>query len=101
MHIITRTKLRLYWKKHPDSQNSLQLWYTRAKNAHWQNIAEVRQVYPSADKVSRLTVFNIRGNAYRLIVRIEYARQEIYIRHILTHAEYDKEDWKNDPWYHV
>jgi mRNA interferase HigB len=99
MHIITQTRLRLFWKDHPDSQSSLQLWFTRAKNADWQNISEIRRVYPSADRAGRLTVFNIHGNAYRLIVRIEYARQEIYIRHILTHAEYDKEDWKNDAWY--
>jgi mRNA interferase HigB len=44
-------------------------------------------------------VFNIGGNDFRLITRVEYQRQEIYIRGVLTHAEYDKEDWKNDPWF--
>jgi hypothetical protein len=43
--------------------------------------------------------FNIAGNKFRLITRVEYQRQEIYIRNVLTHAEYDKEDWKRDPWF--
>jgi len=55
---------------------------------------DVRQVYPQADAVGELTVFNIKGNAYRLIVKIEYRWEQIYIRRVLTHAEYDKGDWK-------
>lgn len=63
------------------------------------DLAELRQRFPSADLVGRLTVFNIGGNKYRLIVRIEYQRQEVYIRNFFTHAEYDKEGWKNDEWF--
>jgi mRNA interferase HigB len=59
----------------------------------------LHQTFPSADLVERLTVFNIAGNKFRLITRVEYQRQEIYIRNVLTHAEYDKEDWKRDPWF--
>jgi len=59
----------------------------------------VKQDFPSADQVQRLTIFNIGGNNYRLIVRIEYAQQKVYIRSIVTHAEYDKGRWKDDPWY--
>lgn len=99
MRIIKRATLRQFWEKHPDAQQALQLWYTRAKHASWKNISEVRMIYPAADKVSRLTVFNIGGNKYRLIVRIEYERYTIYIRHILTHKEYSKGFWKNDDWY--
>lgn len=99
MHVIKLATLRQFWEQNPDSENALQLWYTRAKHASWQNFVEVRQVYPSADYVGRLTVFNISGNKYRLIVRIEYERQTIYIRHVLTHQEYDTGAWKNDDWY--
>ena len=99
MHVIKLTTLRQFWEAHPKSEMALRLWYTRAKQVSWQNLAEVKAVYPSADKVGRLTVFNIGGNKYRLIVRIEYERQEIYIRHILTHKEYDKGNWKDDPWF--
>lgn len=53
-------------------------------------------MYRSADAVGRWTVFNIRGNTYRLIVTIHYNRQKIYIRHVLTHAEYDRGDWKRE-----
>ncbi|MGI2902303.1 type II toxin-antitoxin system HigB family toxin [Tolypothrix sp. VBCCA 56010] len=56
-------------------------------------------VFPSADQVSNLTIFNIGGNNYRLITLVDYNYQKVFIRHVLTHAEYDKEDWKNDPWY--
>jgi mRNA interferase HigB len=44
--------------------------------------------------VGPLAIFNIRGNNYRLIVRAVFARQKIYIKEFLTHAEYDKELWK-------
>ena len=57
------------------------------------------QTWPSADIVERLTVFNIGGNDFRLIARVEYQRQEVYIRAVLTHAEYSKEDWKRDTWF--
>ena len=58
---------------------------------------EVQSDYPSAESVGSFTVFNIKGNHYRLIVSIDYLAQTIYIKYVLTHAEYDKEQWKNDP----
>lgn len=99
MNIITRSRLAQFGENHPDAESSLKLWYTLAKRAAWKNLADVKQTFPHADQVGRLTVFNIGGNKYRLIVRIEYARQAVYVRHILTHAEYNKERWKHDPWY--
>lgn len=57
------------------------------------------QAWPSADFVERLTVFNICANEYRLIARVEYQRQEVYIRAVLTHAKYNKGDWKRDTWF--
>ncbi len=77
----------------------LRAWHQIAEHAAWTSPAELQQTYPSADFAQRLTVFNIGGNDFRLITRVEYERQEIYIRSVLTHAEYDKEDWKNDPWF--
>lgn len=99
MNIITRSRLAQFGENHPDAESSLKLWYTLAKRAAWKNLADVKQTFPHADQVGRLTVFNIGGNKYRLIVRMEYARQAVYVRHILTHAEYNKERWKHDPWY--
>ncbi|HMN27602.1 MAG TPA: type II toxin-antitoxin system HigB family toxin, partial [Caldilineaceae bacterium] len=60
---------------------------------------ELRRDFPSADQVRRLTVFDIGGNHFRLIARVEYASQRVYVRAVLTHAEYDVEKWKNDDWF--
>lgn len=99
MHIITRSRLVEFWEKHSDAETSLRTWYKLASNTQWQNFIELREVFPSADQVENLTVFNIGGNKYRLIALVDYSYQKVFIRHVLTHAEYDKEEWKNDPWY--
>lgn len=96
MHIITRRKLRAFAEQYPDAEAPLDTWYRAAKRATWHSIAEVRATYPHADAVGRCTVFNIKGNDYRLITVIEYAKQTVYIRFVLTHQGYDKEKWKND-----
>ena len=65
-------RLREFWEKHPSAERPLQAWYIRVQHVHWQNLAELRHGFSSADQVNRLTVFNIGGNKYRLIVRIEF-----------------------------
>jgi mRNA interferase HigB len=92
-------RLRTFWERHATAETLLRAWYQVASHETWHSLNDVRQTYPSADLVERLTVFNIGGNAFRLITRVEFQRQEIYIRHVLTHAEYDKEDWNRDPWF--
>ena len=99
MHVITRSRLVEFWDKHSTAKNSLLLWYNLTVGANWQNFVELRELFPSADLVGNFTVFNIGGNKYRLIVFIDYTYQKVFIRHVLTHAEYDKDDWKNDEWY--
>ena len=99
MHIITYKRLKEFWQKHPNSQTNLQVWYNRTQEAQWNNFVELREVFPSADQVGGLTVFNISGNNYRLVVLVDYKYKKVFIRHVLTHAEYDTEDWKNDSWY--
>ncbi|MEA5603550.1 type II toxin-antitoxin system HigB family toxin [Nostoc sp. UHCC 0252] len=74
-------------------------WYKVATKAKWSNLVEVQQVFPKAEAVGNFTVFNIKGNKYRLIVSIDYQGQLIYIKYILIHAEYDKENWKDDPYF--
>jgi mRNA interferase HigB len=99
MHIISRKKLREFSKKHADTGNALNTWYKIASKAQWKNLVEVQAVYSQAEAVSNFTVFNIKGNRYRLIVDIVYQDQVIYIKYILTHAEYDKDEWKNDSYF--
>jgi mRNA interferase HigB len=99
MHIITRVRLKEFWEKHPNAETSLRLWYKLTSLAQWQNFVELRQIFPSADQVENLTVFNIGGNNYRLITLVDYEYKKVFIRHVLTHAEYDKQNWKNDEWF--
>lgn len=99
MHVISYRRLREYGKTHSDCQESLDNWYKVAQKADWSNLVEVHSVFPSAEAVGNFTVFNIKGNKYRLIVSIDYDRQVIYIKYVFTHAEYDRGTWKNDPYF--
>ena len=94
MHVISRKRLLVAVKEHRDLSAPLDAWYRIAKRAKWRSLEEVRQVLPSADPVERFTVFNIRGNAFRLIAEINYRTGRLYIRHVLTHAAYDRGGWK-------
>lgn len=94
MHIITRKRLLDFSEKHPNTEIALDTWYRIVKKSDIANFSELREIFPSADKVDNLTVFNISGNNVRLITAMHFNTQCIYIRHVLTHNEYDKEKWK-------
>lgn len=96
MHVISRKKLRQFWEEHPDAEGPLRAWFKIAREAEWETFTDVRAVFPHADQVERFTVFNIGGNKYRLIAVIHYNRGKVYVRHVLTHKEYDRGNWKND-----
>ena len=94
MRIIKRGALVHFWQRHPDAQASLESWYAVVRQARWKTPAELKQVYRTADLVGRRTVFNIAGNKYRLIARVNYQTQRVFVLYLLTHAEYDKGAWK-------
>ena len=94
MHVISRKKLLEAARTHGDIGESLDAWYRVAKKAEWKNLMDVRRVFPTADAVGKFTVFNIKGNAYRLITEINYQTRRIFLRHVLTHAEYSEGRWK-------
>ena len=101
MRIIKPAALEEFWKKYPKSKPSLSNWFKIAKIAKWKHLADVRTHFPATDAVkmksgSMVTIFNISGNAYRLIVAIHYNREIVYLLRFLTHADYSKESWKND-----
>jgi mRNA interferase HigB len=96
LHIISRKRLLEAVEKHADLDRPLDVWYRVAKKAEWKNLRNVKRVFPSAEAVERFTVFNIKGNAYRLITEINYQTRRIFLRHVLTHAECSKGGWKND-----
>ena len=94
MHIITRKRLNEFAARFPEMNNALAHWYRQMKQGSFSNIKEIRSDFPSADKVGKLTVFNIGGNKARLIAAIHYNRKKIYIRAVLTHKEYDEGNWR-------
>jgi mRNA interferase HigB len=99
MHVISYRRLRDYGEHHADCRDALDNWFRVAQSANWSNLVEVQSVFPTAEAVGNFTIFNIKGNNYRLIVSIDYEKQVIYIKYVFTHAEYDKEQWKNDPYF--
>jgi mRNA interferase HigB len=93
VHVISRKKLKEAVGRHADLESPLDTWFRIAKKAGWRNNADVRKAYPSADPVGKYTVFNIKGNTYRLIAEINYRTGRIFVRHVLTHREYDEGGW--------
>jgi mRNA interferase HigB len=94
MHVISLKRIKEFFTIRRDAESSLVAWYKTAKKAFWQSLTDVRQVYPSADLVGRYTVLNIGGNKYRLIARINYLSQTLFVVAVLTHEEYDLGKWK-------
>jgi mRNA interferase HigB len=94
MHIITRKRLNQFAATHPETKNALAQWYQLVKQNEFSSFVELRILFPAADQVGKLTVFNIGGNKVRLIAAIHYNRKKVYIRAILTHKEYDEGKWK-------
>jgi mRNA interferase HigB len=94
MHVISRKALRLFWEQYPDSKTSLNRWFQIVRRTTFKDLASLRRTFPTADLVDRFTVFNIAGNKYRLVASIHFNRGKIYVRHVLTHREYDKGAWK-------
>lgn len=91
--ILSKRTIRDFWENHPDSRDYLQTWYETAKDADWRKPVDIKDFYATVSilKNSRV-VFNIKGNDYRLVAKINYARQWIFIRFIGTHEEYDQID---------
>ncbi|RJQ48722.1 MAG: type II toxin-antitoxin system HigB family toxin [Desulfobacteraceae bacterium] len=94
MHVITRKRLLEFAKKHPDCATALESWYRIVKHTDFHSFVELRHAFPSADIIGRLTVFNIGGNKARLIAAFHYNTRRIYVRHVLTHQEYDRGFWR-------
>ena len=96
VHIITKKKLREFWRKYPDAESPMRAWAKIAEKNSWRSLADAKIYFPTADPFCECTVFNIGGNKYRFITRIDYRRQKVYTLHVLTHKEYDKQKWKDD-----
>jgi mRNA interferase HigB len=96
VHVIAKhPKLSTFWAAHPDAEKPLLAWYRIARKAEWRNFAEVRESFPHADVVGILTVFNIGGNKYRLVVEIQFDRGRVFVQSVMTHEEYSRGRWKD------
>ena len=100
MHVISRPAIQDAIHCHPDAAGWLSQWWRLAAKSRWESLHDVRRIYSNSDQVGRCLVFNACGNRYRLIVGVKYAddvqRGTVWVKHFLTHSEYDKGHWKRD-----
>lgn len=91
--IVAKRTIREFFAKHRDSKEYLETWYETVKSANWRKPADIKEFYATVSilKNSRV-VFNIKGNDYRLVAKINYQKQWLFIRFIGTHEEYDNID---------
>jgi mRNA interferase HigB len=80
-------------RKHPETLPILARFYHVARKANWRSFIEVRDHFPSADQVRSVLIFNILGGNYRLITRVDYQSQRLFVKALLTHREYDRKEW--------
>ena len=105
MRIITNRAINEFCTVHPQAKASFDAWRRAVRMVNWRTWAELRATFRSADRHRSCVVFNVGGNHYRLIGWVRYSRQldggrwslgKIFVRHVLTHAEYDRDTWKED-----
>ena len=93
MRVISRKWLTELARRHPDAKPGLDAWFHETEGADWANPAQVKEQYATASILKNgRVVFNIGGNKYRLVVRINYAYRVVYVRFAGTHSEYDQID---------
>jgi mRNA interferase HigB len=94
MHVISRKRLNEFAAEHPETRTALAHWYRSVKRTNFSSFPTLKEIFPTADQVGKLTVFNVGGNKVRVIAAIHYNRKRIYIRAVLTHEEYDRGRWR-------
>jgi mRNA interferase HigB len=98
MRVISKARLRQFWESpsHQDAEGPLRAWYTHVSNktVSWHSWGDIKADFGSASLVGNCVVFNIGGNKYRLISRVLYPSQKVFILRVMTHQEYDENKWK-------
>jgi mRNA interferase HigB len=93
VRIIAKKTLKVFWEKHKDCKQQLKSWYDETLSANWTSTKDIKTNYPSASFLNdNRVVFNIKGNSYQLIVKINYKYKMVWIRFVVTHAQYDRID---------
>jgi mRNA interferase HigB len=100
MRVVSKARLKKFWEApgHRNAEGPLRAWYTHvsSKSVSWQSWGDVKASFASASMVGDCLVFNIGGNKYRLIARVRYATWKVFILKIMTHNEYDEDEWKDE-----
>lgn len=97
MHVISLRPLREFWSVHAEAEARLRAWYKTVSTGTWATLSELRATFGRAtDVYEDMTIFDVGGNNYRIIAGVDYEKQIVYVKHVLTHAEYDRESWKRD-----
>ncbi|HEV2989997.1 MAG TPA: type II toxin-antitoxin system HigB family toxin [Candidatus Angelobacter sp.] len=96
MRVISRKRLKEAVQIHAELATPLDAWYRIAKGATWRGFTDVRTTWASADIYKNCTIFDIKGNKFRIITWVNYQTQKVFIKHILTHANYTKGGWQNE-----
>lgn len=100
MRVISKARLTLFWEssRHQDAEGPLRAWHTNvnSKTVSWHSWSDVKNAFASASSVGNCVVFNIGGNKYRLVTRIFYRNQKVYVLRVMTHKEYDEGKWKKE-----
>lgn len=101
MRVISKRRLREFWEQYPDAEEPLKAWWLIVSNrdTRWKHIHDVKATLSGTDGFNLecgvpVVVFNIGGNKYRLITRVFYDFQRVYVKTVLTHKEYDTDHWK-------
>jgi mRNA interferase HigB len=74
--------------------DAMTAWFRTARRVNGASFEQVREAFPSADRVGKVVIFNIRHNAYRLIVTADFRHRIMYVKALLTHKEYDRGEWR-------
>ncbi len=100
MRVISQSRLKAFWQSpgRADAEGSLRAWYTHvnSKTVTWHTWSDVKSAFAAASIVGNCIVFNIRGNNYRLVTRVLYPSQKVFILKVMTHVEYDRNKWKDE-----
>jgi mRNA interferase HigB len=101
VRIITPSSIVKWSKEHPRAKDRLESWLALTENAEWSHAADMKNTFPSVDPVKvrsgkTVYVFNIRQNEFRLVCAVHFNKGKVFTLRLMTHKEYDQEDWKNE-----
>ncbi len=94
MRVISKRPIREFWERHSESKPALEEWFRKVGQIQVTSFPELRRAFNSVDYVDGYTLFDVGGNKYRIATVIHYDKQRIYVRQVMTHAEYDRNYWR-------